>query len=189
MVSSWLPRYSSPKDFLQKTRVPHVSRFSFGEPLPVLTHSITDPSLPGLYYDAIAGIIHSKFDDIPKLLPPLRADFPDELSVFEIELSRSRGILTVKGRFGGFSDENLIQEMALGRFLSQSSDDLGYLATATSIQSILSHESTLNYHVIPGEIVSKDNGDQLQSIGTALFRILFDRSIENLFRTASATLS
>lgn len=188
MVSSWLPRYSSPKDFLEKTRVPHVSRFSFGEPLPVLTHSITDLSLSGLYYDVIVGIIHSQFDDIQKMSPPLRADSPDEVSVFEIELSRSRGILTVKGRFGGFSDENLVQEIALGRFFSQSSDDLAYLATATSIQSILPHDNTLNEHVVSREVVSRDTMDQLQNIGTSLFKVLFDRSIETLYRTASATL-
>lgn len=45
LTSLWLPKDFSARDFLVKTRVPHVPRFSFGEPLPALTHSLTDPDL------------------------------------------------------------------------------------------------------------------------------------------------
>lgn len=61
LTAPWLPKDFSPRRFLEKTRIPHVPRFSFGEPLPVLTHSLTDPSLPGLYFDLLARLIRSKF--------------------------------------------------------------------------------------------------------------------------------
>jgi hypothetical protein len=57
LTASWLPRDFSPRQFLEKTRIPHVPRFTFGEPLPVLTHSLADPGLPGLYFDTIARLI------------------------------------------------------------------------------------------------------------------------------------
>jgi hypothetical protein len=37
LTSLWLPKDFSPRNFLEKIRVPHVPRFSFGEPLPALT--------------------------------------------------------------------------------------------------------------------------------------------------------
>ena len=48
VVGAWLPKEFTPRQLLERLRVPHVARFSFGEPLPVLTHSLTDPTLPGL---------------------------------------------------------------------------------------------------------------------------------------------
>lgn len=70
LTDAWLPKEFSPRQFLEKTRVPHVPRFTFGEPLPVLTHSITDPGLPGLYYDAIARLIQSQLRDVGRIIDP-----------------------------------------------------------------------------------------------------------------------
>jgi tetratricopeptide (TPR) repeat protein/MinD-like ATPase involved in chromosome partitioning or flagellar assembly len=63
LTRMWLPKVFSPRQFLEKTRVPHVARFTFGEPLPVLTHSITDPGLPGIYFDTVARLIQSNLAD------------------------------------------------------------------------------------------------------------------------------
>jgi hypothetical protein len=74
LTAPWLPRAFSPRNFLEKTRVPHVPRFSFGEPLPVVTHSLTDPGLPGLYFDTIARLIHSRLADAASIIDPRYQD-------------------------------------------------------------------------------------------------------------------
>src|SRR4029078_3538812 len=51
LVETLLPRDVPVRRMLERLRVPHVARFSFGEPLPVLTHSLSDPDLPGLAYE------------------------------------------------------------------------------------------------------------------------------------------
>jgi hypothetical protein len=64
LTPSWLPTTYTPRQFLDKTRVPHVAVFCFGEQLPVLTHSLTEVSLPGIFYDTVARLLHSKPADI-----------------------------------------------------------------------------------------------------------------------------
>jgi tetratricopeptide (TPR) repeat protein/Mrp family chromosome partitioning ATPase len=68
LTQAWLPKLFSPRQFLEKTRIPHVARFTFGEPLPVLTHSITDPGLPGIYFDTIARLLRSNLADAGKII-------------------------------------------------------------------------------------------------------------------------
>jgi MinD-like ATPase involved in chromosome partitioning or flagellar assembly len=70
LVASWLLQDFSPKDFLRKLRVPHVARFSFGEPLPVVTHTIEDPTLPGLAFESLAQLLHAKFANGGELIDP-----------------------------------------------------------------------------------------------------------------------
>jgi tetratricopeptide (TPR) repeat protein len=70
LVSAWLPLGFEPRQFLEKTRVTHVARFSFGEPLPVLTHSLTDANLPGLAYDTLARLLASRLADVGKIIDP-----------------------------------------------------------------------------------------------------------------------
>jgi MinD-like ATPase involved in chromosome partitioning or flagellar assembly len=47
----WLPRQLQPRQILEVTKVPYVTRFSFGEPLVVVSHSVSDPELPGFYLE------------------------------------------------------------------------------------------------------------------------------------------
>ncbi len=70
VTDPWLPRGIAPRKFLERVRVPHVARFSFGEPLPVLTHSITDPALPGLAFDNLARLIASGMADAATIVDP-----------------------------------------------------------------------------------------------------------------------
>jgi HEAT repeat protein len=63
LTDAWLPRHFSPRQYLEKARVRHVARFSFGEPLPVLTHSLTDPTLPCVAYEILARMIDSNCAD------------------------------------------------------------------------------------------------------------------------------
>lgn len=70
LVETWYPRDLPVRLILERLRVPHVARFSFGEPLPVLTHSLTDPSLPGLAYDLLAELIASGFSNAGEIIDP-----------------------------------------------------------------------------------------------------------------------
>jgi tetratricopeptide (TPR) repeat protein len=95
LVASWLPRGLSPRRFLERVRVPHVARFSFGEPLPVLTHSLTDPSLPGLAYDNLARLLDSSMRDAAKIIDPayeepkLQAAVTEEIDVRLLALAEN----------------------------------------------------------------------------------------------------
>jgi hypothetical protein len=70
LTSLWLPKDFSPRNFLEKIRVPHVPRFSFGEPLPALTHSLTDPDFPGLSYDSIVRLLHARLINAGSIVDP-----------------------------------------------------------------------------------------------------------------------
>jgi MinD-like ATPase involved in chromosome partitioning or flagellar assembly len=70
LTSLWLPKKFKPRDFLEKTRIPHVPFFSFGEPLPALTHSLTDPDLPGFSYDSIARLLHARLLNAGSIVDP-----------------------------------------------------------------------------------------------------------------------
>jgi TIR domain/CobQ/CobB/MinD/ParA nucleotide binding domain len=74
ITALWLPKDFSPRQFLEKTRVPHVPRFTFGEPLPVVTHSLSDPGLPGLYFDTIARLILSQLSNVGTIIDPTYPD-------------------------------------------------------------------------------------------------------------------
>ncbi len=70
MYADWLPKQYSPLQILEITKVPYVTRFSFGEPLPVLTHSITDPELPGFYLENCARLLASDFSEAARIVDP-----------------------------------------------------------------------------------------------------------------------
>ena len=88
LTAPWLPKDFSPRHFLEKTRVPHVPRLTFGEPLPVITHSLSDPGLPGLYFDTIAQVIRSQLSNVATVIDPTyieeqyRQVAPDEVQIF-----------------------------------------------------------------------------------------------------------
>lgn len=66
----WLPRQFEPRQILELTKVPYVSKFSFGEPLPVVTHGVTDPEFPGFYLENAARLLVSDFQDALQILDP-----------------------------------------------------------------------------------------------------------------------
>lgn len=70
ITNSWLPKEFEPRQFLEKVRVPHVARFSFGEPLPVITHSLTDTSLPGQSYEYIARLLDTRLLASGEIIDP-----------------------------------------------------------------------------------------------------------------------
>jgi tetratricopeptide (TPR) repeat protein len=70
LTSLWLPKDFEPREFLEKTRVRYVPRFSFGESLPTLTSRLTDLDLPGLPYDTIARLLHARLSNAGSIIDP-----------------------------------------------------------------------------------------------------------------------
>lgn len=66
----WLPKDTSPLQMLERTKLPYVAFFSFGEKLPVLTEGTTDPESLGFAYQNAATLIANDFRDADKLLLP-----------------------------------------------------------------------------------------------------------------------
>jgi CRISPR-associated protein Cmr6 len=69
-IEVWCPADLPIRRLLERLRVPHVARFSFGEPLPVLSHSLTDPSLPGLAYDLLSDLISGPLSRAGTIIDP-----------------------------------------------------------------------------------------------------------------------
>jgi MinD-like ATPase involved in chromosome partitioning or flagellar assembly len=89
LTAPWLPKDFSPRQFLEKTRVPHVARFTFGEPLPVLTHSLSDPGLPGLYFDTIAQLILFQLSNVGTVIDPAYIDKQYRETISEVSRLRA----------------------------------------------------------------------------------------------------
>jgi len=70
LYADWLPRPFTPLQILERTKIPYVTRFSFGEPLPTLTHSLTNEELPGFHLEKAARLLSSDFADAAKIIDP-----------------------------------------------------------------------------------------------------------------------
>ena len=70
IFDDWLPQQYSTLQILELTKIPYITLFSFGEPLPVLTHSLTDPELPGFYLENVARLIRTDFREAAQIIDP-----------------------------------------------------------------------------------------------------------------------
>jgi hypothetical protein len=61
--ADWLPRDVTPMQILERTKIPYVAYFSFGEKLPVLDEGTTDPESVGYAYAVAAKLLGSEFAD------------------------------------------------------------------------------------------------------------------------------
>lgn len=66
--ADWVPAEISVREVVERTKLPYVAYFSFGEKLPVVTHSTTDPDSLGFAYSIAAALIGSDFKDVPAVL-------------------------------------------------------------------------------------------------------------------------
>ena len=66
----WLPVENKPREILELTKIPYVAKFSFGEPLPVLSHGVSDPDGPGFYLNNVARLLLSDFADARRIIDP-----------------------------------------------------------------------------------------------------------------------
>ena len=68
IYDDWLPRSIDRRQFLEVTKIPYSSYFSFGEKLPVIEQGTTDPTGLGYAYENIATILSDKFESVEELL-------------------------------------------------------------------------------------------------------------------------
>lgn len=68
VVGDWLHKAITPSALIERTKLPHVPYYSFGEDLAVVRDRHTDPEFLPHYYVAAAGIIESDFRVDPELL-------------------------------------------------------------------------------------------------------------------------
>jgi MinD-like ATPase involved in chromosome partitioning or flagellar assembly len=64
----WLPKQFSPRDVVERTKLPYVAFFSFGEKLPVVTHRTSDPESLGYAYETVGKILANHFGEVETLL-------------------------------------------------------------------------------------------------------------------------
>jgi len=58
--SDWLPLRFSPRQALERTKLPYVAYFSFGETLPALTESVSDPESLAYALNAVSKLIEQQ---------------------------------------------------------------------------------------------------------------------------------
>ena len=66
--ADWLPKDVTAFQMLERTKLPYVPFFSFGEKLPVLTEGTSDPESLGFAYETAATLIATDFRDAQTLL-------------------------------------------------------------------------------------------------------------------------
>ena len=95
----WLPRGTSYRRVIERTRVPHVPFYSFGEKLPALEQSETDPEGMAYAYAAITRLIDARFEAADEILLGERADPATKLAsesvaelAAEVDLELERAI-------------------------------------------------------------------------------------------------
>jgi hypothetical protein len=100
LAETWLPSAIPARRLLERLRVPHVARFSFGEPLPVLTHSLTDPDRPGLAYDLLSELLASGLADAGTIVDPQYVPAFDPYSQRPSSQNTEMAVATVKRYLG-----------------------------------------------------------------------------------------
>jgi hypothetical protein len=110
----WLPRGTPVDQIIEHSKVPHIGKFSFGESLPVLTESLTDPEGVAVVYERLAALIDADFEnadqvllgrryesttqvigpELGRLIDDLAASIQDELDRMRIQRVQTR-LLTV----------------------------------------------------------------------------------------------
>jgi MinD-like ATPase involved in chromosome partitioning or flagellar assembly len=68
MYRPWLPQGVNHREFLELTKIPYTSYFSFGEGLPVIEQGTTDPTGLGFAYETVAAVIGNELQHADLLL-------------------------------------------------------------------------------------------------------------------------
>ncbi|MEV4617419.1 effector-associated domain EAD1-containing protein [Asanoa sp. NPDC049573] len=67
--ADWLPAQVNPRVVLERTKLPYVAYFGFGEKLAVLLQGISDPDSLGYAVNSIATLIRSRLADLSPVVP------------------------------------------------------------------------------------------------------------------------
>lgn len=65
---SWVPERLPLRQLLERTALPYVPYFSYGEQLPVLTEGTTAPASLGFALETVARLLESEFDKVDELI-------------------------------------------------------------------------------------------------------------------------
>lgn len=82
--SDWLPKQFKPRKILELTKIPYITKFSFGEQLAVLEHSLSDPEFPGFYLNNVARLLASDFSEAQQILAPSGGAFMQSEKTSEV---------------------------------------------------------------------------------------------------------
>jgi cellulose biosynthesis protein BcsQ/tetratricopeptide (TPR) repeat protein len=66
--ADWLPRGLDPRQALERTKLPYVAYFSFGETLPALSDSASDPESLGYALNTVAQLIEDQLGNAGRIL-------------------------------------------------------------------------------------------------------------------------
>jgi hypothetical protein len=174
-VGSWIS-HSASRDTLRKVieslRVPHVAYFSFGEKLPVLTHSLTDSDLPGKSYATLASLLTCvSWNEVPSIQSdytqlvnsrrdqgPLRAvrriflslvsdEFRAYRQLLAQDLARSRVEVCTQEKFGNLGATTLYKLDAYLKgcdaVVHVVGDGLGHVPPPAAVDALLAQHPTL----------------------------------------------
>ncbi len=89
-LDDWRPKNIKVNKIIERVKIPYVAFFSFGEKLPVLSGSITDPESMGYSYDFISKLIVNQFDQVEELLSPKGISDLDVDNKYQAEYLRTR---------------------------------------------------------------------------------------------------
>lgn len=112
----WLPKKFEPRQILELTKIPYITKFSFGEPLPVITHGVSDPEFPGFFLDNVARLLASDFNDATQILAP-------ESSAERLSIAQFRAQLA----------QVPIDETAVNQALNLVENDIGESTTLSEV--------------------------------------------------------
>ena len=138
LYETWLPKTVNPRDFLEITKIPYVSFFSFGEGLPVIQPGTSDPTGLGYAYETLAALLGNRLQNADLLLE--RRDLLVELVRTGSTLPHSelrdipaRSVLFIqpphRARYGGKTGEPLQQYEKL--LLDSAAEFNGTIAMST----------------------------------------------------------
>ena len=66
--ADWLPTEFTPRQALEKTKLPYVAYFSFGETMPALTQGVSDPDSLGYALNTVSQLIEARLGDAESIL-------------------------------------------------------------------------------------------------------------------------
>ena len=85
---SWLPEKITPRDVLERLKIPYKAYWSFGERLPALLGGVDDPASPGYAYNMLAKLIASGLDLRSQMDTTLRATAAERETAMTRQKSR-----------------------------------------------------------------------------------------------------
>jgi cellulose biosynthesis protein BcsQ len=131
---SWLPKEFSPRLAVERTKIPHVPYFSFGEKLAVLSKSIDDPESLGYAYESISSLLSADFNDVEKILGATRLSSYEPMSPLPTEDLDETDLILEAKQSSGYDTTSPFNVL---RFLSITGERLEHLLVPALIMAIV----------------------------------------------------